>query len=369
MNYVWRTLFQRKVRTGLSMLGVSVSVAGIVALISVAHGLRGSVDRYMESSGASLLVFSRNAGDLIFSTVRKEEIERIRTIEGVSDLSRVNFYVVRPKDVKFVPAIFCFGRHPEEPIMRKYERFLVDGQLLRGPDELLASRFLAEGMGWKVGSKVSLMDREFEVVGTFESDISWENGGVLLHASVVAKWLGREDSYTLLFVHSSEEDRPLVRKHIEEAFPHLLAIPPAEFTQSFDDQLAIVDEFILIVTAIALVVGVLGVLNTMMMSVSERTREIGTLRALGWSRRRVLATVLSEGVMLSCVGGGLGLLFGVAGTEALIRLFETAYLVADYRPLTFVYGGLVGLVVGVVAAAYPALRAANLRPVEALRYE
>jgi putative ABC transport system permease protein len=371
--YVWRNLLQRKVRTGLSMLGVSVAVAGVVALISVSHGLRGSLDHYMEASGASLIVFSGQAADLVFSKVTLDDVQKIKGIEGVDAVSRVHFFAFRPPRVDgkppALPAIFLFGRYPEERIMDKYGRFLKEGRLFEKPSEIVPSRFVAEALGWKLGSKVEIDGASYDVVGLYESDVPWENGGVLIHADVLGKKLGRSDSYTLLFVYTAEAAVHRVEEAIETALPHLRAVPPRDFTNQFADQLEIVDEFIGLVTVIAVVIGVLGVLNTMMMSVAERTREIGTLRALGWSRRRVLGTVLLEGLLLSCVGGAFGLLFGVLGTEALIAIWHKAYLVAVYEPSTFVKGGLVAVLVGVGAALYPAYRAANLRPVEALRYE
>ena len=107
----------------------------------------------------------------------------------------------------------------------------------------------------------------------------------------------------------------------------------------------------------------------MMMSVSERTREIGMLRALGWSRGLIIKAIVTEGVLLSVVGGIFGLGLGYAGTEVLIMVFPGGWLDALYQPSTFLFGGAVALTVGVLAAVYPAVRAANLRPVEALRYE
>lgn len=371
--YIWRNLLQRKIRTGLSMLGVSVSVAGIVALISVAHGMRGSVDSYMESSGASLLVFARDVADLIFSSVDEEDIRGVRAIEGVEDVSRSHFYMVKAPRVDGerppFPILLCFGRYPEERLMAKYDRILEEGELFRKRPEILASRLIADGMGWEVGTKVRLWDEDFEVVGIYNSDIAWENGGILLHADILGEKLGRKDNYTLLFVYTEKGREAEVRDRIRSELDHLTAVRPGDFTDAFSAQLEIVDEFIVIITLIALVVGVLGVLNTMMMSVSERTREIGMLRALGWSRGRVVRTILIEGVLIASIGGAIGLGLGVAGTEAILKLFPDAYLVAYYLPETFLQGAAVALLVGVFAAVYPAYRAANLRPVEALRYE
>jgi len=378
-SYVWRNLFQRKVRTGLSMLGVSVSVAGIVALISVAHGMRASLDTYMADSGASLLVFSRGRADLAFSQVSLEEIERIEKIEGVEEVSRANFDMAMfPKlgeGHKPMPILLCFGRIPGERIMERYGDMLLDGRMPQDPSEILVGTFAAEESSLKVGDRVPLYRKqhlgiaEYEVVGIYESDITWENGGIIIDARVLQDVLGKPDSFNLIFLYTATKNREAVKERIEKEFEHLVAIAPDQFTNRFAAQMEMIDHFVLIVTIIALVVGVLGVLNTMMMSVSERTREIGMLRALGWSRGLVVRVILAEGMLLSVVGGVIGLVLGVLGTEALIAWFPNGFIEALYSTETFVKGMMVAVVVGVLAAIYPAARAANLKPVEALRYE
>ena len=112
-----------------------------------------------------------------------------------------------------------------------------------------------------------------------------------------------------------------------------------------------------------------SVLNTMMMSVSERTRELGTLRALGWTGRRVLGVIVVEGSFISIAGGLLGMGFGFLGTELLLTFFSRGYLVASYLPQTFLHGFLLALIVGLLGSLYPAMKASALQPAEALRYE
>ncbi len=371
MTYVWRNLFQRKVRTALSMLGVSVAVAGIVALISVARGMRTSLDDYMTNTGASLVVHRKNVADLVFSTVSKKEIEELRRVPGVQDVSRANFSLEQlPKTggrKPLLPVVLCFGRFPEDRIMNMYRAGLADGKLFQTKDEIIVSRYLAETLDWGVGTTVKLFGQTFTVVGTYTSRIAWENQGLVLHGDVVSKQLGR-DGYTVAFVYTADKDRDAVQKRIRTAFPRLDAVPPGLITAQFEDQFAVLDEMIQLVTIIALIIGVLGVLNTMMMSVSERTREIGMLRAVGWPRRLVVRAILFEGVLLATIGGLIGLGLGYAGTELLLYFHPTS-LVATYETATFVSGFTVGLCVGVLAAIYPAFRAANLKPVEALRYE
>lgn len=376
-GYIWRQLFQRKVRTLLSMLGVAVSVAGIVALISVAHGMRSSLDTYMVESGASLIVFSRDAAGLEYSMIAPEEIEKIKQFDGVEDVSRSTFTMLKSPLLgpthKPYALIFVFGRFPDERIMQRYVAMLKRGRLPTERHEIMVGLTVADYADMKIGDKLPLFRREhlgikeYEIVGIFHSPIRWENGGLVVHGDVVMKETGKPVS--LLFLYTRASAREAVQAAVSGTFDHLDAVTPPQFTSRFATQMEVIDDFILLVTIIAMILGVLGVLNTMMMSVSERTREIGMLRALGWSRGLIIKAIMTEGVLLSLVGGIFGLGIGYVGTEVLIAVFPGGWLDALYQPSTFLFGGAVALTVGVLAAVYPAVRAANLRPVEALRYE
>ena len=342
--------------------------------------MRQSFDTYMEASGATLVVFSGDVADLSFSRVTTGDIERIEALPGVDSVSRANFTaILAPKlgtglrHAGFVPV---FGRMPHERLMIKYERFLLDGgRLPEELSEILVGEYTATPYGIKLGDRFPLFNREvfgikdYEVVGIYRSDINWENLGIVAHASIIQKYLNATDTYSALFVYTSPENADSVREQIGTTHSHLIAMPSGEFTKRFDEQLQYIDEFLAIMTVIALVVGALGVLNTMMMNISERTREIGTLRALGWSRRRVVGLVVSEGLLIAFLGGALGLAAGTVGTELLLWWFPSGLLEATYSLGTYMTGALVAVIVGAIGASYPALRAASLRPVEALRYE
>jgi len=241
--------------------------------------------------------------------------------------------------------------------------------------EILLGRLVSERLEIGVGDRFPLFPEkildieEYEVTGVYETDLSWENLGVVADARVVQEKMGGGEHFSLVFLYAAADRVDGIRRIIDTDFPKLIATRAGEFTQRFSDQMAYIDEFIFVLQLVAGIVGVLGVLNTMMMSVSERVREIGTLRALGWSRQRVVGVIVVEGLLIALIGGMVGLVFGVVGTEVLIRWVSSGLLVADYLPSTFARGMALALVVGIFGSLYPALRASRLLPAEALRYE
>jgi putative ABC transport system permease protein len=137
-----------------------------------------------------------------------------------------------------------------------------------------------------------------------------------------------------------------------------------------DTQIRLVKSMAWATSVIAMVLGSVGVLNTMMMTVFERTREIGILRALGWRRTRVLNLVLGEAAALGLTGSLLGTALGFAGVKALAQApMASIFITADLPPAVLLVGVLLGLGLSLVGGLYPALRAAALEPSEALRHE
>jgi len=160
-----------------------------------------------------------------------------------------------------------------------------------------------------------------------------------------------------------------VRQRIEEGFPEVTISLSSDFAERLPD-LQAMEALMGGISILAVIVGGVGMMNTMVMSVFERTREIGVLRALGWRRRRVLLMVIGESLLLGLFSGIVGILMGVAMDKALGLLpFLGGFLTPSFRLSTFIQALVMALVLGMIGGLYPAWWASRLRPIEALRYE
>jgi len=161
----------------------------------------------------------------------------------------------------------------------------------------------------KIGDTIELSGARFRIVGVYESKISWEElGGVItLRDAQVLTGRPRKVTMAAVKLHHPENATQVVEK-INKLFPDVHATLSTEFSTQMPDRQS--SDFMLnAISFLAIVVGGIGVLNTMLMAVFERTREIGVLRALGWRRRRVLGMILKEALVLGLLGGVAGILF------------------------------------------------------------
>jgi putative ABC transport system permease protein len=366
---ILKNLLRRRTRTLLSILGIALGVAAIVAFNAVGRGFKESLDRYMRSTGAEILVVNRSAMAPEYSRISKEDVDLVRALPGVEHLSPGTFTIVSGRVLKKpkIKFLTVFGRTPGDRLVEKFKSG-IEGRLLQADDEMILGSDAARDLELKPGDTLELFHHPLKVVGVYKSDVKFETAGCVISSSVVQTEMKMGDSVGLFWLYLKPgTDWKAVRTAVEEKCPNLAAIQTSEFT-AYYNQLDYIDWFVWIVSLISVVVGGLGVLNTMLMSVSERTREIGTLRAVGWSRGRVLRLILSEGMLISIVGGGLGLIFGTFGAETLIH-WAPRGLDTRYSALLLTQGFLVAVALGFFGALYPAWQASRLSPIEALKYE
>ncbi len=360
-----RSLWRRKTRTLLTLAGIGIGLMAVIALSGLAEGYIRQLATLGAGTQADIILRQKNASDLGYSAIDESIGRRLANFPGVRYVSGMIFGVAQTEKL---PLFILQAFNPAEYAIRHFKA--VEGQPLTGTRQILLGRKAAEALGLGVGEIMRLGESSFRVVGIYETGVIWEDqSGVIALRDGQAMW-GKPQQVSLYSVKVSDPDQAeAIRAQIEAAFPEVAASLTAEFGETLPD-MQNAQAIFAAISLLAILVGGIGMMNTMVMSVFERTREIGTLRALGWRRRKILRLVLEESLVLSLLGvaigavlalGVNGLLKGIPGLGGWLEIVFSPQLMG--RALS------VGVLLGTVGGLYPAWRASNLSPAEALRYE
>ncbi|OPY27123.1 MAG: macrolide transporter ATP-binding /permease protein [Methanobacterium sp. PtaU1.Bin242] len=161
-----------------------------------------------------------------------------------------------------------------------------------------------------------------------------------------------------------------VTQKIEDSYPDLVTIKTADDFNKVNVGLDVIQSASWAISLLAILIGSIGVINTMVMSVFERTREIGVLKASGWRNRRIIVMILGESLVLTLVAYVVGILVGIGAVRVLMAIPSIGNFIQPvYTTEVFIRAFLIAILVGLIGGVYPALRASRLPPTEALRYE
>jgi ABC-type antimicrobial peptide transport system permease subunit len=359
-----RNLVRRRTRTALTLLGIGISIAAIVALGGLAEGMADLMTDMFRASQTDLLAIEAGV-DADFSAIEERVGSRIAAWPEVDAVAGTIMTAVNADKMQM---LIVFGYHPRSFAIRHFR--ILEGEALSGRHQTIVGKQAAEQMSLSVGDTLRLLKSNFRVVGIYETGISYEDIGVVIGLREAQALTGKPHQVMYYAIKLRRpEQAEAVKQQLEAAFPGLDISLTSEIAESMSD-FQVMEQLMTQVSVLALLVGGLGMLNTMLMSVLERTREVGVLRALGWHRRRVLGMILRESLVLGAVGGICGIILGL-GLGQLIGLAEGTWGSFDvsYTPEIFAQAVLVALVAGVAGGLYPAWRATRMRPVEALRYE
>ena len=371
----WRSISRRKFRSALTTLGVVIGISTIVSLMTLGYGMRHQVETTLnEILGAGIIVSSSGGGVDIPEYVQSFILQ----VPGVNEC---------------VPVITTMMKMGEEPILtvgidpgqalKLYHVTLEEGEIPEKEegDAVVFGVSTASRFGIKVNDTVTLSptsggkSKTFRVVGLLRSVGAGEMDiGCFMSLETAQDLLGKEGYVSAFLVRLQNSQ---LGEEVEQALKQML--PKAEITRQeelmrqIDRIMNIINGVLLALAAISLGVGGLGILNTVMMSVHERRREIGMLKAVGAERWHVLLLFLSEALIISLIGGGIGCGLGLAGVY-FIQWFVSTLGLELTIPLLISPSILAGAIliaagIGVIAGLYPSWQAANVPPVEALRYE
>jgi ABC-type antimicrobial peptide transport system permease subunit len=360
-----RNLWRRRTRTILTMLGIGVGIAAIVALQGLLSGFGEGFTELAMGSEIDLMALEADVSDTGYSTIDERVGARLAALSEVQAVAGIGFAFASTEEL---PLFFMMGYNPREFAMDHFK--IVEGELLATNRQMMVGRQAAENLNLAVGDVVRVLDSSFRVVGIYETGVAWEETGAVITLRDAQRLAGRPHQVTLYGIKlRNPENVEEVRAYLDENFPQIDVSLSSEFAENMPDMQAS-QEMMSQIAFLAVIIGGVGMLNTMLMSVLERTREIGVLRALGWRRRQVVGMILREALALGFVGGVFGIVLGMGLAWLVGRIPAIEGMIEpSYAPSLFLLAMSVALVTGILGGIYPAWRATRMQPVEALRYE
>ena len=365
---VLKTLLRQRTRTALTVLGISIGITTVVALGVITAGMKATATGLATGGGADFMVAQDGASDMSFSAVAERDVA---ALEKRSDIEHVTPFVLEILRVRSNPFFLLFGARPKD--VPSQELSLSEGRWPVGARsrEVVLGADAADKTDARIGEFLTLEQERFRVVGTYRSDDKTRDGGAFAPLDAVQRLANKADVVTGAFVTVAPgRDVGEVASSIERELPQLVTVRNAEDYKQIDQGMEIMDATNLAISLLAVGIGAIGVMNTMIMSVFERTREIGIIRAIGWRSSRILRMIGFESLLLCLIACVAGIAVGVLASRAVLLVpAVSSWIDPVYDVGIFVRALVVGVAVAVAGAAYPAFRALRLSPMEALRHE
>ena len=385
MSEAIRNILRRKLRTGLTILGIVIGVFALTVMGALAEKLNVLVDGGDEYFRTRVFVFDEGAASGFQASARpitRDLVEQIERVQGVGRATPVLQTLLDPEQVGGfdIPELLT-GIEPETWYDPSVELRVDAGRLLgAGEREVtVIGADLAERYGVRVGDDLEIRGRTFEIVGVLERTLTFpdkiayvplRDAQEIYVESVPQGFDYRTDELaTQIEVFPTDlAEADAVAAAIEERVDGVRTVTPDQVADQIGQASVVFNLIIIGASVIAVIVGGLSVINTMVMTVSERVREIGLKKAVGARTRSILLEFIAEATLLGAIGGIIGLSAGwllvavlnaqTAGSGTTVFLVTPMLLLRSFAFAT---------VLGALAGIYPALRAARLDPVQALR--
>ena len=364
---VVRGLMRRPVRTGLTLVGISIGIAAVVALVGISRGFEQSWATGMKARGTDVVV--SNMGSALapkpFSASVRDRIARLPQVAAACSIF-VDLTSIEDSSMVVVSAR-AWGGFSWENLK------LISGRMPKDAMEpvVVLGQTAAETLKKKIGDPIQLETKELSVVGIVDGGALVENGSVILSLPLFQEISGNEGKINVIDIRAapamSEDDVKRLCEQINSLVPEARAMVAGEHLGN-SQAYRFIRAMSWGTSLLAVIVGVLGVMNTMLMTVFERTQEICILLAIGWKRSRIMSMVLCESALLGLLGGVVGVLIGTLGVKVIETLPAIHDLLEpDLSARLMVNSVAIAVLVGVISGLYPAWRSSRLTPSLALQ--
>jgi putative ABC transport system permease protein len=400
--FAWRNLLTRPMRTLLALIGLSIPILGVLGLFSLSDGLRNMVgDTLSQIEG--VMVIRENVPSPVFSTLPADLAVRIRKIPGVRAVAPEVWGIAPNVEGQGMLMRSVGGLMSQKGPGALWDQTVISGQDIpahqnlksavfpralrdrgegrfldesdRGKPNIVISRKIAKnfpnasGKPRQVGDKLKISETEFNIIGIYET------GSMLLDVVVVmdiesARKILKMPNELISSIYVEADNPPgyeALCQKIETDEPGVDARSMNEVQANFGSLMGQVDKLLMMTVSLALLVGIVGIVNTMLMSTTERFVEFGVLRTNGWSQTNILSLVTLESAFLGLLAGVVGCILALAGALLANQFIDGGGLRLGITPYSLALGVGLSIVMGTLGGLYPAWRAARMVPMEAIR--
>lgn len=381
--YFWtiafKNLFRRKIRSILTCLGIAVAIGAVVALVGIANGFERGFVEVFEVRGIDLIVVEGGITEQLTSSMDQAVAQQIRELPGVKAVASMLLEVLVFEKENMM-GVMVQGWETDSFLFHDLK--IVAGCALQpnAKGQAMLGALLAKNMSKQIGDTIEIDREPFKIVGIFESFNVFENGSAVVPLPELQRVMVRPNQVTAMAVILQEgPNKAHLQKNLCQQVEQLhnaagkqlrlSALPARDYVNS-TLQIRMAEAMAWVTSTIALVIGIIGMLNTMMTSVLERTKEIGILRAIGWRRSRVMHMILSEAVLQSLLGACMGILGAIVLIKGLSQSrMVNGFIQSDLSWIVLGQGLAIAVLVGLMGGLYPAWCASRLAPTEAIRHD
>ncbi len=390
----------RRLRSWLTMLGIFIGIAAVVSLIGLGEGLRHAITSQFGFLGTDIIAVTATGGfgppgTGVIDPLTDKELDRIKSVSGIENVAG---RIMEPGKLVFNrKATFGYAVSIPDGKGRELMEHLMNmeaqkGRLLKDGDKglvLLGYMFGQDdnpfGKAIIPGSKVEILSKEFTVVGIMEKKGNFQvDGAVFMNEDDLRDLVDRQgDDYDIIAVQFNQDaDVNKIKENIEKELRKVRDVKegeedfsvetPQSVLETVNSTLLAVQIFVYIIAGISLLVGGIGIMNTMYTAVVERTKEIGIMKSIGAKNNTIFSLFFIESGFLGSVGGLIGAILGFLGATGLAfigkMVLGSDLISARISPFLFLGAIFFSFVIGSFFGTLPAIRASKLNPVDALRY-
>ncbi|WP_298706745.1 ABC transporter permease [uncultured Veillonella sp.] len=395
----WASIVANKMRSLLTMLGIIIGVAAVIALVSIGYGVRSQIQDSISSLGSNLLMVYPGAPRTpgvrptadSQKTLKIDDFKSISHIDGVdlaSPVSAGSSYIVIYMNKNWTTTVNGVSANFQEinNWTVKSGRFITDSQVERRERVAVIGNTVATNLFGDedpVGKDIRIKNNPYKIIGVLDSKGSGSFGNdqddiVFIPYTTGMERLQGVDYLRMIYIKAKDgEDLTRLQADVENIMRvrHKVKNPElddfnvrnmATIMATVEETTATMTMFLGAVAAISLLVGGIGIMNIMLVSVTERTREIGVRKALGATYQTIVMQFLIEAVVISLVGGAIGIVIGIGASKAISALSGMTTVIS-MGPILLSFG--FSMAIGLIFGLYPARKAAKLNPIDALHYE